>query len=124
MTVRLKVFTSSAQLALRVHDASLAEGWFANATALKQVFNNAFRPEELGMYSDNATTTLTPQDVNSLAILFNLTLTPNQTSSISEGLTKNWNEFGAVAPEVPDTIVPFIGRFEVRGVLYRCISCS
>ena len=112
------ILTSSTELASLVNDASLTEGWSANATALKQVFNNAFWSEELGMYTDNATTTLTPRDANSLAILFNLTLTPNQTSSISEGLTKNWNEFGAVAPEVPDTIAPFVGGFEVRSAFF------
>ena len=48
-----------------------------------------------------------------MAILFNLTTSPEQASSVSAGLTKNWNELGAVAPELPDTISPFIGSLEV-----------
>lgn len=96
-----------------MNDTSLAEGLSANATALKHIFNKVFWSDKLGMYTDNATTTLTPQDANSLAVLFNVTNTPEQASAISEGLTKNWNAFGALAPEAPDTIAPFIGGFEV-----------
>ena len=103
-------------MALLVNDTALADGWLANATVVKQAFNDAFWSEELGMYTDNATTTLTPQDGNSMAILFNLTTSPEQANSVSEGLQKNWNEFGALAPEVPDTIAPFIGGFEVTAI--------
>lgn len=65
------------------------------------------------MYRDNDTTTLCPQDANSFAVLFNLT-TSDQASSISAGLAKNWNDLGPIAPELPDTISPFISGFEVR----------
>ena len=65
------------------------------------------------MYRDNDTTTLCPQDANSMAILYNLTTSPEQASSVSKGLTKNWNNLGPVAPELPDTISPFIGSLEV-----------
>ena len=105
----------SAELATYMNDTSLAEGWLANATTLKEAFNVAFYDKEQGMYTDNATTTFVPQDGNSLALLFNLTQSAGQANNISEGLTKNWNEFGAVSPESPDTIAPFIGGFEIQG---------
>ncbi|KAL5507624.1 hypothetical protein ACEPAH_7080 [Sanghuangporus vaninii] len=108
-----KVLTNSAELASYLNKTELASAWTANATALKTTFNNAFWSKELGMYTDNATTTFVPQDGNSLAVIFNLT-TPEQAQSISAGLTKNWNEFGAVSPESPDTIAPFIGGFELQ----------
>ncbi|KAF7344680.1 Glycoside hydrolase family 78 protein [Mycena venus] len=92
----------------------LATAWTQNATALKQNFNDAFWVEDLGMYRDNVTTTLTPQDANSFAVLFNITTSPEQARSISAGLEKNWNDLGAVAPELPDTISPFIGGFELQ----------
>lgn len=117
-----QVLTNSASLASLMNETSLADGWSANATSLKTVFNNTFWSEELGMYTDNATTTLTPQDANSLAVLFNLTMSTEQATSVSEGLTKNWNEFGALAPEVPDTIAPFIGGFEVSSIASMRIS--
>lgn len=68
------------------------------------------------MYVDNTTTTLTPQDANSLAVLYNITVSHEQALSISKGLRKNWNELGPVAPELPDTISPFISGFEVKHV--------
>jgi hypothetical protein len=80
---------------------------------LKSTFNAAFWDASQGMYVDNTTTTLTPQDANSFAIVFNMTNSSEQTLSISKGLQKNWNELGPVAPELPDTISPFISGFEV-----------
>ncbi|KAL5485523.1 hypothetical protein ACEPAI_8165 [Sanghuangporus weigelae] len=108
-----KVLTNSAELASYLNETELASAWAANATALKKTFNDAFWSEELGMYTDNTTTTFVPQDGNSLAVAFNLA-TPEQAQSISTGLTKNWNEFGAVSPESPDTIAPFISGFELQ----------
>lgn len=113
---KAKVLMNSAELALLMNDTALAGGWLANATIVKQAFNDAFWSEELGMYTDNATTMLAPQDGNSMAVVFNLITSPKQANSISEGLTKNWNEFGALAPEAPDTIAPFIGGFEVSAI--------
>lgn len=66
------------------------------------------------MYNDNETTTLKPQDGNSLAVLFNLTDSVEQAQSVSAGLTQNWTPIGPVTPELADTIIPFVGGFEVR----------
>lgn len=52
-----------------------------------------------------------------MVILFNLTDSAERASSVSAGLTKNWNALGAVAPELPDTISPFIGSLEVSGAM-------
>ena len=109
--------TNSVDLANFINETSLGDAWAANATALKTKFNEVFWSDDLGMYRDNATTTLCPQDGNSLAVLFNLS-TPEQANSISEGLTKNWNDIGAITPELPDTIAPFVSGFEVRQRLF------
>ncbi|KAI5119351.1 hypothetical protein M0805_004028 [Coniferiporia weirii] len=109
-----KVLTNSADLAGYLGLSDLASSWTKNATVFKQTFNDYFWVESLGMYRDNDTTTLCPQDANSFAVLFNLTLNESQSNSISEGLEKNWNDLGAVAPELPDTISPFIGGFELQ----------
>ncbi|KAH9943643.1 Six-hairpin glycosidase [Amylocystis lapponica] len=109
-----KVLTNSAELATELNGSVLAAGWTANASALKTVYNAVFWLPDAGLYRDNETTTLCPQDANSLAILFNLTTSATQASAISEGLTQNWNEFGAVSPELPDTISPFISGFELQ----------
>ncbi|KAJ7626201.1 Six-hairpin glycosidase [Roridomyces roridus] len=109
-----RVLTTASFLAAAQNLTDLAEAWTANATALKSAFNTAFWVPDLGMYRDNTSTTLTPQDANSFAVLFNLTESAEQAMSVSEGLEKNWNEFGPVAPELPDTISPFISGFELQ----------
>ena len=48
-----------------------------------------------------------------MAVLYNLTTSTDQASSISEALARNWNNIGAIAPELPDTISPFLGSLEV-----------
>lgn len=115
---------NSAGLATQLNYTSLSSAWFANATSVKTNFNKVFWVDELGMYRDNDTTTLCPQDANSFALLFNLTINDTQANSISAGLEKNWNDLGPVAPELPDTISPFISGFEVSRLdLHREISC-
>ncbi|THG99300.1 hypothetical protein EW145_g7294 [Phellinidium pouzarii] len=109
-----KVLIGSADLANYVNDTSLASAWTTNATGIKEKYNEVFWVDSLGMYRDNDTTTLCPQDANSFAVLFNLTLNDTQANSISAGLEKNWNDLGPVAPELPDTISPFISGFELQ----------
>ncbi|KAJ7118101.1 glycoside hydrolase family 78 protein [Mycena epipterygia] len=109
-----RVLLTSADLATAMNLPTLAAAWTQNATALKANFNDAFWVEELGMYRDNVTTTLCPQDANSFAVLFNITTSPAQAAAVSAGLEKNWNDLGPVAPELPDTISPFISGFELQ----------
>jgi glycogen debranching enzyme len=105
--------TSGSELAQVLNETDLAGAYAANASALKATFNDAFWDDNAGMYKDNLTTTLHPQDANSYAVLYNLTNSQDQVERISEGLTQNWNDIGAVCPELPDIIAPFIGGFEV-----------
>lgn len=115
------MLTTAADLANYVNDTTLSTAWTNNATALKAKFNEAFWLEDVGLYRDNQTTTLCPQDANSFAVLFNLTTSEAQANNVSAGLEKNWNDLGPVAPELPDTISPFIGGFEVRDfILFKC----
>ncbi|KAI0338612.1 Six-hairpin glycosidase [Trametopsis cervina] len=109
-----KVLTGSADLAAHLNHSALFSMWAANATALKTRFNDVFWLADQGMYRDNDTTTLCPQDANSMAILYGLTTSSDQANQVSEGLTRNWNDLGAVAPELPDTISPFIGSLELQ----------
>ncbi|KIJ32740.1 glycoside hydrolase family 78 protein [Sphaerobolus stellatus SS14] len=76
-------------------------------------YNTLYVPS-IGLFKGNNTdTTMYPEDGNSFAILYNLTMNDTQVQSISEGLTKNWNDLGPVTPELPGTITPFIAGFEV-----------
>ncbi|KAH9476632.1 hypothetical protein JR316_0010545 [Psilocybe cubensis] len=109
-----KVLTTASSLASTMSLPSLSSTYLQNATALKSAFNNAFWLPSKGMYRDNQTTTLCPQDANSFAILFNLTEREEQKRMVSDGLVGNWNGIGPVAPELPDTISPFISGFEIQ----------
>ncbi|KAJ3798770.1 glycoside hydrolase family 78 protein [Lentinula aff. detonsa] len=109
-----KVLTTASALATYSNHTSLSLAYAANASSLKTTFNSAFWMPDVGMYRDNTSTTLAPQDANSFAVLFNVTLNDTQKETISEGLERNWVEFGAVPPELPDTISPFISGFELQ----------
>ncbi|KAL0952961.1 hypothetical protein HGRIS_007172 [Hohenbuehelia grisea] len=109
-----RVLVTASELASHVNNPSLATAYAKNATTLKTNFNDVFWLSSAGMYRDNQTTTLCPQDANSFAVVFNLTTSSAQDASISRGLTKNWNSIGSIAPELPNTISPFIGGFELQ----------
>ncbi|KXN90379.1 hypothetical protein AN958_04248 [Leucoagaricus sp. SymC.cos] len=109
-----QVLVTAADLATQLNQTQLATSWSTNATALKGRFNQAFWDEAAGLYKDNLTTTLHPQDANSFAVVFNLTDSDDKKQRVSEGLQKNWNALGPVPPELPDTISPFISGFELQ----------
>lgn len=100
-------------LAALSNNVSQASYWTTAAENLKSCFNNALWDSGAGLYRDNTTTTLHPQDGNSLALLYNLTLKDTQDATISAGLEKNWNSIGPVTPELADTISPFVSGLEL-----------
>jgi len=92
----------------------LSISWDHTAERLKRAYNSLLWNEAAGLYRDNRTTSLHPQDGNALAVYFNLTTSPEQQKRVSKGLTRNWNDIGPVTPELPDTISPFVSSWEVR----------
>ncbi|KAL1743780.1 glycoside hydrolase family 78 protein [Schizophyllum fasciatum] len=109
-----KVLLNSAEISSAFGDAESAEGWLAVAATLKEHINEALWDENAGLYVDNTTSTLHPQDGNSLAVWFNVTASEEHKSRISEGLEENWIDVGAVTPELPDTVAPFVGGMELN----------
>jgi len=88
--------------------------FIASAASLRNAIITQCWDHTAHAFKDNATTTtLYPQDANSLAILFGLT---NQTQSlaISDSLTRNWTPIGPEPPELPHNISPFITSFEIQ----------
>jgi hypothetical protein len=65
-------------------------------------------------YKDNDTSTLHPEDGNSMALLFGAASSSSAAQSISQQLTKNWGTLGAISPELPGNIVPFVESFEIK----------
>jgi hypothetical protein len=102
------------QLATALNDTSLVANWSATAETIKASANALLWDQEAGMYKDNETTTLHPQDGNAWAIVSNLTLNATQSTSISSALTRRWTPYGAPAPEAADAISPFISGFELQ----------
>jgi hypothetical protein len=112
--------TSSAKLALWINDTTDAvDLWTQRAVALRNAINQHCFDPGYGAFRDNATsTTLYPQDANSMAVLFGVVNASSTTaSSISARLTDNWSSIGAVAPELPENISPFISSFEIQAHL-------
>nr|8HMM_A Chain A, Bac_rhamnosid6H domain-containing protein [Aspergillus oryzae] len=88
--------------------------WTKIASGIKSATNKNLWDANNGLYKDNETTTLYPQDGNAWAIKANLTLSTNQSSTISSALSSRWGNYGAPAPEAADAVSPFIGGFEIQ----------
>ncbi|KAI1848837.1 hypothetical protein JX266_005265 [Neoarthrinium moseri] len=109
-----KTLSTGAELANLMNEAELSSSYENRARKLKTAINKHLWDLDHGAFKDNATETmLHPQDANSLAILFNVT-DSEQDQAISEQLTGNWNAIGAVSPELPGQISPFISSFEIQ----------
>ncbi|KIY50193.1 glycoside hydrolase family 78 protein [Fistulina hepatica ATCC 64428] len=104
----------ASELATLLGDDDFAAECLYNASVAKAAFNDLLWDDSAGMYRDNATTSMHPQDGNALAVLFNLTETSEQNKAVSEGLTQFWTDIGPLCPELPDTIIPFVSGFEVK----------
>lgn len=107
--------TTGAQLAEWAGDTTgLASNWTTRAANLQKAVNEYCFDDSYGAFKDNATaTTLHPQDANSMSVLFGVA-DEDRVASISDKLTKNWTPIGAVAPELPENISPFISSFEIQ----------
>ncbi|KAJ7664336.1 glycoside hydrolase family 78 protein [Mycena polygramma] len=110
-----RTLVTGADLATQIGDPTLAAIYLANATSIKAAYNDLLWDAGAGMFRDNdALDSIHPQDGNSIAVLFNLTTSAAQNTAISEGLTQFWTDIGPLSPELADTIIPFIGGFEVQ----------
>jgi hypothetical protein len=101
-------------LASALNDTSPISSWQTTADTIKSAANALLWNETAGMYVDNETTTLMPQDGNSWAVVANLTLNVSQAVSISAKLAERWTPYGAPALEAADAISPFISGFELQ----------
>jgi hypothetical protein len=106
---------TGARLATWQENASLTSTWRALANTLSSATNAKCFDTTYGAYKDNDTTTsLHPQDANSLSLLFNIA-TSTSIPSIASRLTSNWTPIGPASPELPLNISPFIPSFELLG---------
>jgi hypothetical protein len=112
-----QVLRTGAQLAAIEHDPTDATAWTARAATLKTAANNLLWDDPAGEYRDNPTSSLLPQDGNSLAVWYGLTDSDTQAQRISAALTTDWNSYGATTPENGGQISTFPGSMEVQAHL-------
>jgi hypothetical protein len=101
-------------LADALNDTEPVASWQATAEKVKAAANELLWDQSSGMYRDNETTTLMPQDGNSWAIVSHITANSSQVRSISDKLVGRWTPYGAPAVEAADAISPFISGFELQ----------
>ncbi|MBS2549353.1 hypothetical protein KGQ19_21035 [Catenulispora sp. NL8] len=103
---------TGASLATAEGDSSLAAAYAGKAASLKTAVNATLWDSGTGAYKDNPSSTLYPQDGNSLAVWYGLA-SSSQASAIMAHLRGDWNSLGAQAPEFNDNISPFSGSMEL-----------
>ncbi|KGO69255.1 Six-hairpin glycosidase [Penicillium italicum] len=109
------VLNEGLNLAAVLNDTSVQHNWTSKARTIKAAANKLLWDNTTGLFRDNETTTLHPQDGNVWAVKANLTQSLSQTRRISQSLRKRWGKYGAPAPEAGNTTIsPFIGGFELQ----------
>ncbi|KAJ5370549.1 rhamnosidase B precursor [Penicillium cataractarum] len=98
------VLGEAQNLAQELHRSSDYEHWASVASGLKSAANKLLWDDQAGLYRDNQTTALHPQDGNAWAVKANLTLTDDQNRAISQALKARWGRYGAPAPEAGATL--------------------
>ncbi|MHA6765476.1 alpha-L-rhamnosidase-related protein [Streptacidiphilus sp. PAMC 29251] len=110
-----QALTSGAALATAEGDSADATSWQQRAATLKAAANQRLWNSTIGLYRDNPTSTLYPQDGNSLAVWYGLTDSAAKNTSIAQALTTRWNQYGAASPEKDGgAIGTFPGSMEVQ----------
>lgn len=95
-------------------DSALAASWSDKAAAIKTAANSRLWDASKGMYKDNPTSALYPQDGNSLAVWYGLTDSTAKAKSIVAGLGNNWGIYGPTTPEWGSNVSPFAGGMELN----------
>ncbi|KAJ5754108.1 uncharacterized protein N7511_008261 [Penicillium nucicola] len=108
------VLQDAQSLATELNDKTALTNWSQIATKIKAAANQKLWDASSGLYFDNETTTMHPQDGNAWAIKANLTQSTAQSIQVSNALKSRWGKYGAPAPEAGKTVSPFIGGFELQ----------
>ncbi|MEU6852902.1 trehalase family glycosidase [Actinacidiphila alni] len=107
--------TGGATLADAEGDTADANTWRQRAATLKSAANQRLWNSAVGLYRDNPTSTLYPQDGNSLAVWYGLTDSAAKNTAVARGLSARWNDHGAASPEKDGgAIGTFPGSMEVQ----------
>ncbi|MET7477322.1 alpha-L-rhamnosidase [Streptomyces sp. NPDC005648] len=103
-----------ATLAAVEGDSTLAASYVTKAAAIRSAANSLLWDASKGMYKDNPSSGLYPQDGNSLAVWYGLTDSTAKAKSVVAGLGKNWGAYGPTTPEWGGNVSPFAGGMELN----------
>ena len=106
--------TGASRLATTQGDSALAATYASRAATLKSAANSRLWDAGVGMYRDNPTSGMYPQDGNSMAVWYGLTDSAAKNTSIVQRLAQRWNAYGATTPEWNGDVHPFPGSMEVH----------
>ncbi|WP_369035282.1 MGH1-like glycoside hydrolase domain-containing protein [Streptomyces adonidis] len=95
-------------------ESALAANWAAKADAVKAAANSRLWDASKGLYKDNPTSGLYPQDGNSLAVWYGLTDSVAKSRSIVGQLATRWGIYGPTTPEWGGNVSPFAGGMELN----------
>jgi hypothetical protein len=98
-------------------DQALLDFWSELGEGIKTSANTLLWNDSTGLFHDNETTLLAPQDGNCWAVISNITDSEDKNTRISSGLSTRWGDYGAPAPEARDAVSPFISGFELQAHL-------
>ncbi|TBU60052.1 Six-hairpin glycosidase [Dichomitus squalens] len=101
-------------LAQNQNDSATADRWAQLAAGIQAAAIPLLWQPDVGLFRDNETTTLAPQDGNSWAVKSGLVTNASQVVQISNALQGRWGQYGAPAPEAADAVSPFISGFELE----------
>ena len=96
--IMYQVLVTSAALATVEGDTAQATSYTTQAATLKAAANATLWNAAAGGYRDNPTSTLIPQDGNSLAVWFGLVDANTKATTLLATLKKNWNTYGSQRP--------------------------
>nr|POF09148.1 hypothetical protein CFP56_76277 [Quercus suber] len=100
-------------LAYTLDKTSLITTWQTYYDNIVLTANTKLWDSDSGLFIDNTTTTLHPQDGNVWAIISGIA-NSTQATIISRALKARWGPYGAPAPEAGTTVSPFITSFELQ----------
>ena len=112
-----RALTTGALLARAMGDSGTASTYETAAVTLKANINATLWDATLGAYRDNPTSTLYPQDGNSLAVWYGVTDSADKPGRVAAYLDSNLDALGAKAPEWGNNISPFAGSMQLMAML-------
>ncbi|KAK5108306.1 hypothetical protein LTR62_008621 [Meristemomyces frigidus] len=105
--------TRAISLGHAVNDTAQNSMWQSHYDGIVSAANQLLWDDAAGLFKDNETTTLHPQDGNAWAVLSGVA-SPSRAKTISNSLHARWGPYGAPAPEAGTTVSPFISGFELQ----------